>query len=183
MNDKDLKKISGELILDLEGLQSGRLTLIASSSSTLNEKLILGILENSILSTKALKYYKHFSRTFDEFLFSCEHEKKTNGLDLVAINDIQFFHVDDNVSNYDHMSNLSRYFKSLSKDLNCHVIIAISIAPHLNENLPMIFPRLREIGSLEVDADAILFVDENDDNDVKITIVKNRLGAGYKTFK
>jgi len=172
MDILDSGKISNQLILDLKGLQAGRMTLIVSSSSELNELLISTIIENEILNVKQTKHFSTFSGSFEDLRTTCDSDKKTQGLDVLAISEIQFFHIDDNISNHDHMSQLSRNLKHLSKELKCHVMVGLSIDSFSHDQ--MTFYKLREVGSLEVDSDIILFIEKTGEI-IQVNIVKNRL--------
>lgn len=174
MTSIDSKKLSDTLVLDLKGLQKGRMTLIVSSSSDLNELLISTIVGNGILNIKQINHISSFSGTFEELMTACRADKKARGLDILAISEIQFFHIDDNTSNHEHMSQLSRNLKHLSKELKCHVMIGLSIDSFSHDQ--MTFHKLREVGSLEVDSDIILFVEKIEDI-IQVKIVKNRLAG------
>lgn len=174
MSSIDSKKLSDTLVLDLKGLQKGRMTLIVSSSGELNELLISTIIGNDILKVKQTNHIPSFSGTFEDLRKMCKVDKMSRGLDILAISEIQYFHIDDNISNHEHMSQLSRKLKHLSKELKCHVMVGLSIDSFSHNQ--MTFHKLREVGSLEVDADMILFVERVEDL-IQVNVVKNRLAG------
>lgn len=172
MNNIDSKKLSDTLVLDLKGLQKGRMTLVVSKSIELNELLISTVLGNNILGIKEINHMSSFSGSFEDLLTLCSENKKTKGLDILAISEIKYFHNDDNFSSREHMSELSRNLKHLSKELNCHVIIGLTINSFIKDQ--MTFNKLREVGWLEADADMILFVERMEEL-IQVNVVKNRL--------
>ncbi len=89
--------------------------------------------------------------------------KRTHGLGLIIIDYLQLVKDDKNTRaefRVQEMTSISRSLKTLAKDLNVPVIALsqLSRAVELREDKRPILPDLRESGSIEQDADVVMFV-------------------------
>lgn len=115
----------------------------------------------------------------------CRTLKRSHGLDVVFVDYLQLMRPEDTrISREQQVAQISRGLKILSRDLDCAVVIACQLnresksenrAPRLND--------LRESGSIEQDADVVVLLDRDDDQEgprageVDLVIAKNRTGA------
>lgn len=92
----------------------------------------------------------------------CRRLKAERGLDLVVIDYLQLMSIEGkkNESRTQEISTLSRNLKLLARELDCPVIVLsqLSRAPEQRPNHRPMLADLRESGSIEQDADVVLFV-------------------------
>ena len=91
----------------------------------------------------------------------CRRLKAEKGLDLVIIDYLQLMKADGKSdSRQQEISTLSRYLKLLAREMDCPVIVLsqLSRAPEQRPNHRPVLSDLRESGSIEQDADAILLL-------------------------
>lgn len=95
----------------------------------------------------------------------CRRMKAEHGLDLVVIDYLQLMRAEGKTeSRQQEISNLSRYLKLLAREMDCPVIVLsqLSRAPEQRPNHRPILSDLRESGSIEQDADIVIFLYRDD---------------------
>lgn len=117
----------------------------------------------------------------------CRRLKDEFGLDLVIVDYLQLMSGDHrNENRVQEVSYISRQLKILARDLNVPVLAAaqLSRAVELRQDQQPILSDLRESGSLEQDADIVMFISrlKKDDNEspyqdlAKVAVAKHRNG-------
>lgn len=118
----------------------------------------------------------------------CRRLKAEKGLDLVVIDYLQLMSMEGkkSESRTQEISTLSRNLKLLARELDCPVIVLsqLSRAPEQRPNHRPMLSDLRESGSIEQDADVVIFLyrDEyyNEDTDkpgeCEVIVAKHRSG-------
>ncbi len=120
----------------------------------------------------------------------CERMKNDIGLDLVIIDYLQLMASDVRVDNrVQEVSYISRYLKVLAKELDVPVLAAaqLSRAVELRQDKQPVLSDLRESGSLEQDADIVMFINRPDQmnedsplhNVARLAIAKHRNGPTH----
>lgn len=95
----------------------------------------------------------------------CRRLKSEKGLDLVVIDYLQLMKADGKSdSRQQEISTLSRYLKLLAREMDCPVIVLsqLSRAPEQRQDHRPILSDLRESGSIEQDADMVMFLYRDD---------------------
>jgi replicative DNA helicase len=95
----------------------------------------------------------------------CRRLKAEKGLDLVVIDYLQLMRSEGRAeSRQQEISNLSRYLKLLAREMDCPVIVLsqLSRAPEQRPNHRPVLSDLRESGSIEQDADIVMFLYRDD---------------------
>jgi replicative DNA helicase len=95
----------------------------------------------------------------------CRRLKAEKGLDLVVIDYLQLMRSEGRAeSRQQEISNLSRYLKLLAREMDCPVIVLsqLSRAPEQRRNHRPVLSDLRESGSIEQDADIVMFLYRDD---------------------
>ena len=117
----------------------------------------------------------------------CRRLKAEQGLDLIVVDYLQLMTFDGREdSRQQEISALSRHLKLLAREMNCPVIVLsqLSRAPELRQDKRPMLSDLRESGSIEQDADIVMFLYRDDyynENTEKpgvceINIAKHRSG-------
>jgi len=117
----------------------------------------------------------------------CRRLKAEQGLDLIVVDYLQLMTFDGRAdSRQQEISALSRHLKLLAREMNCPVIVLsqLSRAPELRQDKRPMLSDLRESGSIEQDADIVMFLYRGDyynENTEKpgvceINIAKHRSG-------
>ena len=118
----------------------------------------------------------------------CRRLKAEKGLDLIVIDYLQLMSIEGskNENRQQEISTLSRNLKLLARELDCPVIVLsqLSRAPEQRPNHRPMLSDLRESGSIEQDADIVIFLyrDEyyNEDTDkpgeCEVIVAKHRSG-------
>lgn len=117
----------------------------------------------------------------------CRRLKVEQGLDLIVVDYLQLMTFDGRAdSRQQEISALSRHLKLLAREMNCPVIVLsqLSRAPELRQDKRPMLSDLRESGSIEQDADIVMFLYRDDyynENTEKpgvceINIAKHRSG-------
>lgn len=123
----------------------------------------------------------------------CRALKKKEGLDVVIIDYLQLIEISEKTySREQEIAKISRELKKMAKKLSITVIALaqLSRAPELRADKRPILSDLRESGSIEQDADAVMFLyrdeyyndDSNEPGIAEVIISKNRNGE-VKTVK
>ena len=122
----------------------------------------------------------------------CRRLKAEHGLDLVVIDYLQLMQGDGRAdSRQQEISAISRNLKLLAREMDCPVIVLsqLSRAPELRTDHRPILSDLRESGSIEQDADIVIFLYRDDyynpDNSEKhgiceVNLAKHRSGPTDK---
>lgn len=122
----------------------------------------------------------------------CRRLKAEHGLDLVIIDYLQLMQFDGKAdSRQQEISAISRHLKLLAREIDCPVIVLsqLSRAPEMRQDHRPILSDLRESGSIEQDADIVIFLYRDDyynpDNTEKhgiceVNIAKHRSGPTDK---
>lgn len=95
----------------------------------------------------------------------CRRLKAERGLDLIVVDYLQLMKSEGRVENrQQEISTLSRYLKLLAREMDCPVIVLsqLSRAPDQRPNHTPVLSDLRESGSIEQDADIVLFLYRDD---------------------
>lgn len=95
----------------------------------------------------------------------CRRLKAEQGLDLVVVDYLQLMTFDGRAdSRQQEISALSRHLKLLAREMNCPVIVLsqLSRAPELRQDKRPMLSDLRESGSIEQDADIVMFLYRDD---------------------
>ena len=95
----------------------------------------------------------------------CRRLKSEKGLDLVIIDYLQLMKSEGKTdSRQQEISNLSRYLKLLAREMDCPVMVLsqLSRAPEQRQDHRPILSDLRESGSIEQDADMVMFLYRDD---------------------
>lgn len=103
--------------------------------------------------------------TVFEIKNKCRRMKAEHGLDLVVIDYLQLMRSEGKSENrQQEISNLSRYLKLLAREMDCPVMVLsqLSRAPEQRPNHRPILSDLRESGSIEQDADIVMFLYRDD---------------------
>lgn len=117
----------------------------------------------------------------------CRRLKAEQGLDLIVIDYLQLMTYDGrSESRQQEISALSRNLKLLAREMDCPVIVLsqLSRAPELRQDKRPMLSDLRESGSIEQDADIVIFLyrddyyNENTENPgvCEVNIAKHRSG-------
>ena len=122
----------------------------------------------------------------------CRRLKAEKGLDLIVIDYLQLMNAEGRSdSRQQEISVLSRYLKLLAREIDCPVIVLsqLSRAPEQRQDHRPILSDLRESGSIEQDADIVMFLyresyydKENTDKQgvCEVNIAKHRSGPTEK---
>jgi len=118
----------------------------------------------------------------------CRRLKAEQGLDLIVVDYLQLMTYDGRAdSRQQEVSALSRHLKLLAREMDCPVIVLsqLSRAPEQRQDKRPMLSDLRESGSIEQDADIVIFIYRDDyynENTEKpgvceIHLAKHRSGA------
>lgn len=121
----------------------------------------------------------------------CRRLKAAKGLDLVIIDYLQLMNAEGKAdSRQQEITTLSRYLKLLAREIDCPVIVIsqLSRAPELRQDHRPVLSDLRESGSIEQDADIVMFLyrdsyynKENSGKQIcEVNIAKHRNGPTKK---
>ena len=95
----------------------------------------------------------------------CRRLKAEQGLDLIVVDYLQLMTFEGRTDNrQQEISALSRNMKLLAREMNCPVILLsqLSRAPELRQDKRPMLSDLRESGSIEQDADIVIFLYRDD---------------------
>ena len=136
--------------------------------------------------------------TLSELYAKCKREMAVGGLDMVCLDYIGLMGAEKQQNRTNTVSEFSMGLKRLAKMLGVPFVVASQLSRSLEsrQNKRPVLPDLRDSGSLEQDADAVIFIyrdayyaDENLDDDedddymspdpriAEINLAKNRYGA------
>lgn len=129
--------------------------------------------------------------TVMEMRNKCRRLKAEQGLDLIVIDYLQLMTYEGRSDNrQQEVSALSRHLKLLAREMDCPVIVLsqLSRAPEQRQDKRPMLSDLRESGSIEQDADIVIFLYRDDyynDNSEKpgiceVNLAKHRSGSTEK---
>lgn len=130
--------------------------------------------------------------TVAEIKNKCRRIKAEEGLDIVFIDYLQMMSFEGKAENrQQEISTLSRYLKQLAREIECPVVVLsqLSRAPENRSDRRPILSDLRESGSIEQDADIVIFLYRDDyyakEESLKpgiceVDVAKNRTGPTGK---
>lgn len=175
--------LSSMALVELQNIKTGKLNdrdfgKIATASNELAKRNIFIDDESTLLSEVKAK---------------CRMLKRKNGLDVVIIDYLQLIEVSEkSYSREQEIAKISRELKKLAKSLDITVIALsqLSRAPEQRADHRPMLSDLRESGSIEQDADVIMFLyrdeyyykESEDKNIAEVIVGKNRNGE-VKTIK
>ncbi len=172
------KLISSITKIDIQKIQTGNL------DDNDFDKLIQGI---GILSESKIFIDDTPNISITEMRSKCRKLKFSNNIDLIIIDYLQLMSGTlKNESRQQEVSEISRFIKSLSKEMNCPVIALsqLSRAPEQRSDHRPMLSDLRESGSIEQDSDIVMLLyrdeyynkDTEDKNVAECIIAKHRNG-------
>ena len=139
--------------------------------------------------------------TIAELRNRCMKIKKERGLDIVFIDYLQLMHAGTNYRNSNNTKNgflsrqeeiaeISRNIKGLAKELNVPIIAMSQLNREVDsrKNGVPLLSDIRESGAIEQDADIVMFLSQNEKEDMQestvLTIAKHRNGStGQISFR
>jgi replicative DNA helicase len=178
--------------------------MISSIGNIRNSKIKTGNLtpkewqffESTIQNLKQLNI--HFddsgSVTVQDIRAKCRKLAQENKLDFVVIDYLQLIRSEGRTGNrQEEVANISRSLKQMARELNVPILALSQLSREVDkrEDKKPVLADLRESGSIEQDADIVMFLsrpdfykgNEETSNDVEVIIAKNRQGlAGVSRF-
>lgn len=182
----------------------GNITMDDATSGTTNSKVWETVMQTKDELTKAQLYVDDSSLTTPtQILSKCRRLKAEHGLDMVMIDYLQLMKSDtsnkrDAGNRQQEVSDLTRSLKIAARELECPIIVLSQLSRDIekrNDHKPQLSD-LRESGSIEQDADMVMFIDRvnevnqeidtdensaesnNDDGEsCKLIIAKHRNGS------
>lgn len=111
-------------------------------------------------------------------LWQRARQMKRKGVKIIFVDYLSLIrHPNQNKPRHEQMSEISQALKNIGRELNIP-IVALSQLTRTAENKMPLLSDLRESGSLEQDADSILFLHrERDSDETQIIVAKQRNGA------
>lgn len=147
--DKSIAHLGG---IPLDALKTGQ--VFKSHAKELGET-------TAKIAASGLTFYKRKSATINQIRAAARRHKLRHGLKVLLVDHIGLVDIDDHkASPVQRISEITRALKLLAKELGC-VVIALSQLSRALEQRPNKRPipsDLRDSGSVEQDADVILFV-------------------------
>ena len=144
---------------------------------------------NDDLSNLNLYFCDQGALTIADIRAKCRKQQQTSGLDLVVIDYLQLINGSGRSSSrQDEVSNISRSLKQMARELGVPVIALAQLSREVEkrEDKRPIMADLRESGSIEQDADIVMFLYREDyytkgtskvSNLTELIIAKNRSGV------
>ncbi len=168
--------ISSEMMIDSSHLRSGELDdddweKLALALNTLGKAPIY-ISENTAVKVSDIRA-------------TCRRLKAEKGLGLIVIDYLQLMQGTRSENRQQEVSDMSRSLKLLAKELNVPILTLSQLSraseQRKDDNQPKLSD-LRESGSIEQDADIVMFLyrdatNEEENNMVKLSIAKHRSGS------
>lgn len=172
------RMLSSESQINSKSIRSGKL-------NSTEWRLFNAAAEN--IKSLNIKFEDDSSVTISDIRAKCRRMKSEGGLDLVVIDYLQLIVGENNkASRQEEVANISRNLKQMARELNVCVIALAQLSRKVEEreDKKPIMADLRESGSIEQDADIIMFLyreeyykkAESLDPLSKLIIAKNRHG-------
>ena len=118
-----------------------------------------------------------------QILSKCRKLKREKGLDLIMIDYLQLMTSDDKSDNRQtEVADISRRMKILAKEINVPVLLLSQLSRNVESRQgkrPMLSD-LRESGSIEQDADMVIFIHRNEDKDAKEADAQGKKNDSYE---
>lgn len=182
-------EMSQEQIVQRMTASQARVNLTNIQKGNLNQKEML-LVESAHDELAGLNVYfcDQGTVTIADIRAKCRKQKQTGGLDLVIIDYLQLINGSGKSGNrQEEVSNISRSLKQMARELGVPVIALSQLSREIDkrEDKHPVMADLRESGSLEQDADIILFLyrdgyynknSEKVSNLTELIIAKNRSG-------
>lgn len=183
-------EMSQEQIAQRMTASQAHVNLTNIQRGSLNQKEML-LIEgaNDDLSNLNLYFCDQGALTIADIRAKCRKQQQTAGLDLVVIDYLQLINGSGrNSSRQDEVSNISRSLKQMARELGVPVIALAQLSREVEkrEDKRPIMADLRESGSIEQDADIVMFLYREDyynkgtskvSNLTELIIAKNRSGV------
>ena len=180
-------EMSQEQIAQRMTASQARVNLTNIQRGSLNQKEML-LIEgaNDDLSNLNLYFCDQGALTIADIRAKCRKQQQTSGLDLVVIDYLQLINGSGkNSSRQDEVSNISRSLKQMARELGVPVIALAQLSREVEkrEDKRPIMADLRESGSIEQDADIVMFLYREDyytkgtSKVTELIIAKNRSGV------
>ena len=186
-------EMSQEQIVQRMTASQSRVNLTNIQRGSLNQKELLLIESaNDDLSGLNIHFCDNGSLTVADIRARCRKQQASMGLDLVIIDYLQLINGSGRSSSrQDEVANISRSLKQMARELGIPVIALAQLSREVEkrEDKRPIMADLRESGSIEQDADIIMFLYREDyynkgaakvSNLTELLIAKNRSGATGK---
>lgn len=172
------RMISSEATVDSKKIRSGQLNQ--------NEWRFFS-LGAERLSKYAISFEDNSNVTVSDIRAKCRKLKNDEGLDLVIIDYLQLIKGENNKSSrQEEVSNISRNLKQMARELNVCVIALAQLSRDVEkrDDKKPILADLRESGSIEQDADIVMFIYREEyykketatSKESKLILAKNRHG-------
>lgn len=182
-------EMSQEQIVQRMTAAQARVNLTNIQKGNLNQKEML-LVESAHDELASLNVYfcDQGTVTIADIRAKCRKQKQTGGLDLVVIDYLQLINGTGKSGNrQEEVSNISRSLKQMARELGVPVIALSQLSREIDkrEDKHPVMADLRESGSLEQDADIVLFLyrdgyynknSEKVSNLTELIIAKNRSG-------
>lgn len=176
-------QIVGRMISNLSGIDGMRLRVGNLKNDEWND---LGVIVNAI-GNYSIHFDDSSSSTISEIRAKCRRLKQEGLLDIVIIDYLQLIASSSRTSNRQEMvSEISRSLKQLARELSIPVIALSQLSRNVErrESNRPVLSDLRESGSIEQDADIVLFLHSEDyynresepTGEMDVMIAKNRQG-------
>ncbi len=123
------------------------------------EKVSIGVARHQLESLN-IYFDESGSNTIGDIRAKCRQLKHKNQLDFLIIDYLQLINNDDRKNRQEEVSQISRSLKQLSRELNIPVIALSQLSRSIEtrEDKRPVLADLRESGSLEQDADIVMFL-------------------------
>jgi replicative DNA helicase len=182
-------EMSQEQIAQRMTASQARVNLTNIQRGSLNQKEMLLIESaNDDMSNLNIFFCDQGALTIADIRAKCRKQQALTGLDLVVIDYLQLINGSGkNSSRQDEVSNISRSLKQMARELGIPVIALAQLSREVEkrEDKRPIMADLRESGSIEQDADIVMFLYREDyykkgesaSNLTELIIAKNRSGV------
>lgn len=179
------EQIVGRMISCLSGIDNMKLRTGELSPDEWRE---LEVTVN-MLGDHKIHFDDSASYTVGEVRAKCRKLKQEDRLDIIIIDYLQLLSPDNKVNNrQEAVSSISRSLKQLAKELQVPIIALSQLSRQVEkrEDKGPVLSDLRESGSIEQDADIVIFLHSEDyynrdksssTGEMKISIAKNRQGV------
>jgi replicative DNA helicase len=181
MSDKELLK---RLLSTSSGINSNRIRLPHTLKPEDFSKIVTSASELSSLPL----YIDDKSSLLSDIIKKCIEMKESGKLDVVIIDYLQLIRIKGGGDNRDQqIGSITRSLKALSKELNVPIVVLSQLNRKAEDHSKPSLSNLRESGSIEQDADNVVFlhIDKNTSRTdtympIEVIVAKQRNGSvGY----
>lgn len=143
-------------LIDADKVKTGRLDE--------SEKIAIQTARHELQKLK-ISFDESGSNTIGDIRAKCRQLKHKNELDLLIIDYLQLINNDDRKNRQEEVSQISRSLKQLARELNIPVIALSQLSRSIEtrDDKRPVLADLRESGSLEQDADIVMFLFKRSD--------------------